>query len=326
MTPPSVRRRRRAFFAWVSTCVALVVVSGCLPADAVNDVTGHPGMHTQTFTAGSSTTTVYWRTSTTTRGGLVLVHGGGWTGGQRSRFTQEAMQLADSGYVAATVDYRLADGGAAHAWPVQREDTLSAWRALRSRQATYRLDATRLAIAGESAGGHIVLSAVEAMLPTERPVAVVSWSGPTDLTAWMTDPQPTCRGAECVYYTPLAGAISGSLLRCTYVACRSRYDAASPARNVAGKLPPTLQTFFARDIVPDGQGRELDSALRLRGGTSVFRLYPGFGHGATWTAQVWQDTLTFLTPYVGAPTGPSGQPKLRRGQDVTRIPLDQLMR
>ena len=63
--------------------------------------------------------------------------------------------------------------------------------------ATYHLNTHYLAIAGESAGGHIALATTEAMLPTERPSAVVSWSGPTDLQVWMTNPQPTCIGSEC---------------------------------------------------------------------------------------------------------------------------------
>lgn len=313
-------------FALVVVAIGLVTggASACVPANAITDVKGHPGLHTQTIKTATTAFTVYWRDSSRARGGVMLVHGGGWVGGQRDRFTPEAMQLADRGYVAATIDYRLANGSAANAWPAQQQDTITAWRALRSRASTYRLSTSSLALAGESAGGHIVLAAVEGMLPNERPAALVSWSGPTNLVTWMTAPKPTCRGSECFYYKPLAGNISGKLLRCNYAACPARYSAASPARNVSSKLPPTLQTFFVRDIVPDGQGREMDTALHRAGGVSVLKTYPGFGHGGTWTQQVWDDTLVFLRPYIGPATGRSGQPSLRQQPQVQRVPLADL--
>src|SRR3954452_8808742 len=274
---------------WYAVCLAVLLTIGAAACDSVSSITtvaGHPGMHTQTVTSGSATYTVYWRdTTSTTRGGLLLVHGGGWTGGDRSRFTPQAEALADAGFVAATVDYRLADGTAANAWPVQMQDVLSGWRALRNNASTYQLNISRLALAGESSGGHLVLAAAEAMLPTERPSALVSWSGPTDLVAWMTNPQPTCRGNECYYFNGLGPLIQNDLLRCSYSACPSRYAAASPARNVVSALPPVLQTFYTRDIVPVAQGRAMDAALRAHGGRSTLLTYPDFGHGVTWTPQ-----------------------------------------
>jgi acetyl esterase/lipase len=320
-----VSRIKRLVLATATVALAAVGLGACSPDGPITDVPGHSGMHYQTVRAGSSTFTVYWRDAGSPRGGLMLVHGGGWVSGQRARFTQEAMQLADRGYVAATVDYRLASGSPSDAWPAQEQDTLAAWRALRSRAATYRLRTSSLAIAGESAGGHIVLASVEAMLPGERPAAVVSWSGPTDLVAWMTNPQPTCSGKECVYYTPLAGNISTKLLRCRYSACPSRYVAASPDRNVSSRMPPTLQTFFVRDVVPDSQGRRMNDALLNKGGISVLKMYPGFGHGGTWTPQVWNDSIAFLQQYMGLVPSRSGQPSVRQ-QPVQRVPLTELTR
>lgn len=319
---------RRILSRAAVVAVAFVGLSACAPADAISQVAGQIGMSTQTVTAGSATYTVYWKgTASVTRGGVMLVHGGGWTGGDRRRFTEEAKKLANQGYVAATIDYRLATS-APSAWPAQTQDALSAWRELRKRAATYKLDVSKLAIAGESAGGHIALAAVEAMVPTERPSAVVSWSGPTDLVRMFTNPQPTCSGSECYYYSSLNGTIQDRLIRCRYaiVTCRPKYVAASPALNVSSKLPPTLQTFFTREVVPDDQGRVMDAALRARAGSSTFKLYPGFGHGGTWTPQVWNDSVTFLKQYMGATDLVTSQQRTAPMQQaVTRVPLKQLL-
>ena len=322
-----MRRTPRGALVCVVMAVALAGLDACVPADAITTVAGYPGMHTQTITSGTSTYSMYWRdTTSTTRGGVMLVHGGAWTGGDRGRFTSEAQHLADSGYVAATIDYRLADGTALNSWPAQQQSALAAWRVLRDHAAIYHLDTGRLAIGGESAGGHIVLATVEAMLPTERPSAVVSWSGPTDLGELMTNPQPTCSGGgECYYYNLLLTLVQTRLLRCSYAACAGRYSAASPARHLTTMLPPTMQTFFARDIVPGGQGSEMDAALRGRGGVSVLNVYPGFGHGATWTPQVWADSVDFLSQYMGTTGIRSTHPGTDLRQGVTRVPLSELV-
>ncbi len=300
--------------------ITAVGLGACASAPPISSVPGHPGMHTQTVTSGDSVYSVYWRdTPSATRGGVMLVHGGGWTGGDRDRFTEPAIQLADEGYVAATVDYRLATA-TSNAWPAQQQDVLSAWRALRNNASTYHLNVRYLALAGESAGGHIALAAAEAMLPTERPAALVSWSGPTDLVAWMTHPQPACLGSECYYYNQLTAIIPEYLLHCSYAACPTRYRAASPALNVSSALPPTLQTFFARDIVPLSQGQIMNAALLSRGTSAQLTVYPDFGHGATWTPQVWNESLAFLRHYMAPPSMAPSQ----RTQPLPEVPVRRL--
>jgi len=316
-----VSRPHRLLLVIVALAVTGVGLSACATTPPITIISGHPGMHSQTITAGSSTYTVYWRdTASTTRGGVMLVHGGGWTGGDRTRFTDPAIQLADAGYVAATIDYRLATTKT-NPWPTQQQDALSAWRALRRNAATYHLNTHYLAIAGESAGGHIALATTEAMLPTERPSAVVSWSGPTDLQVWMTNPQPTCIGNECYYYNLTTSDIANDLIRCSYPACPTSYRAASPALHVFGLMPPTLETFFVRDIVPPAQGSRMNSALQAAGTSSTLRMYPDFGHGATWTPQVWHDSVTYLLPYMGPLAAAPIVTQQLNNTPVRRLPL-----
>jgi len=99
--------------------------------------------------------------------GLVFVHGGGWGAGNRfdNGFDSEIVTAADKGYVAASVDYRLAskdaDGRTAFPWPAQIQDVKCAVRWLKSRAGELRLDPERITVMGISAGGHLAAMAVE---------------------------------------------------------------------------------------------------------------------------------------------------------------------
>lgn len=86
------------------------------------------------------------------RPGLVFVHGGGWSAGERQGFRWHAEQAARLGYVAVTIDYRLCGQAV---WPAQLDDCQRAVRWLRSRAAEFSLDPERLGSFGSSAGGHL---------------------------------------------------------------------------------------------------------------------------------------------------------------------------
>src|SRR5579859_2872740 len=50
---------------------------------------------------------------------LVMLHGGAWRSGGRKDWFEGCRRAAASGVVGIAVDYRLADGTAAHSWPAQ---------------------------------------------------------------------------------------------------------------------------------------------------------------------------------------------------------------
>jgi len=99
------------------------------------------------------------------RPGLVWVHGGGFAGGDRtSAVIPFARAFAKSGYVVASIDYRLTATspcvGASHlsdecrrAVDAAVEDAQAAVRWLKRNASAYGVDGDRIAIAGESAGG-----------------------------------------------------------------------------------------------------------------------------------------------------------------------------
>lgn len=85
--------------------------------------------------------------------GVLLVHGGGWTSGNRQSFRPLAKWFANQGYVAVTSSYRLA--GTAR-FPAAVEDCKTAIRWMRKNAARLRLDPARIGGVGGSAGGHLI--------------------------------------------------------------------------------------------------------------------------------------------------------------------------
>ncbi len=83
---------------------------------------------------------------------IVVVHGGGWLKGDKSKFRALAIALASKGYVTAAIEYRL--GGEAK-FPAAIHDCNAAVRFLRAHADKYDLNPKQIGVVGGSAGGHL---------------------------------------------------------------------------------------------------------------------------------------------------------------------------
>jgi acetyl esterase/lipase len=97
----------------------------------------------------------------TARPAIVWIHGGGFSGGERTsgELVDQANHFAKLGYVNVSIDYRLSAKGCVPfgaeclaTIAMAREDAQAAVRFLRRYAATYKVDPTRIAVAGTSAG------------------------------------------------------------------------------------------------------------------------------------------------------------------------------
>jgi acetyl esterase/lipase len=108
----------------------------------------------------------------------ILVHGGGWTGGDKAGDIAPWLEpLAAAGFTVFSIDYRLAPK---HRWPACRDDVLAAIRWAKTRAADYKGDASRIALIGYSAGGHLACFAATEPAPDVRVQAVVGLAALTD--------------------------------------------------------------------------------------------------------------------------------------------------
>lgn len=115
---------------------------------------------------------------------VILVHGGGWNGGDKSGGPRKGYMvpmheaLEKAGFAWFSINYRLAPK---HQYPANIEDVETAIRWVKANAAQHRLDLRRIVLSGESAGGHLIqLAAVRATAAT-RVAAVVSFYGRGEL-------------------------------------------------------------------------------------------------------------------------------------------------
>ena len=147
--------------------------------------------------AGETLDLCYPSNASTLRPGAILIHGGGWTGGDKKTNDTFCSSLASQGFVAAAINYRLTPK---YVWPAQLVDAQLVVRWLRAQASLIHLNPQKLCAFGDSAGAHLALflgtlPAIHAgdeagLFANESPAVscVVDEFGPTDLTQMLSTP------------------------------------------------------------------------------------------------------------------------------------------
>ena len=101
---------------------------------------------------------------------LVYYHGGGWVIGDLDSHDTLCRELANgSGCAVVAVDYRMAPE---HRFPAAVDDALAATRWVRANASSLQLDAGRMAVGGDSAGGNLAaVVAIAARDAGDLPIA-----------------------------------------------------------------------------------------------------------------------------------------------------------
>jgi acetyl esterase/lipase len=209
---------------------------------------------------------------------VVLIHGGAWIGGDREYHRNDILRLAGQGYVAATIDYRLA-GNPKNAFPAPLEDVRCAVRYLRKHADAFGVDPSRVAALGDSAGGHLA-----AML-------AVAGDVPGDGTCAITDQRDDLQAAV-IDYAPLDlrtfRRYPESIQLATKYLLGGKDPAthpdetafASPAFHVDGNDPPMLLLHGTKDlVVPFQESRDFDQVLATAHVPHLYVELPAIPHG-----------------------------------------------
>ena len=185
---------------------------------------------------------------------VIMIHGGGWTEGDKRDLPDLNEYLASRGYVVASVAYRLAPRWT---FPAAQDDVAAAIQYVKDLEHTHSLDPNRIALVGRSAGGQIaLLSAYTTEDPSIR--GVVSFYGPFALRWGYVNPaRPGVVDSSGLLETYLGGPPS------THGA---QFDAAEPARFVTSSTPPTLFIQGLRDEHVSPFHAEFVSARLLEAG------------------------------------------------------------
>ena len=208
---------------------------------------------------------------------VIAVHGGSWHGGDKSNWAVAAPALAEAGMVVFAINYRLAPPGgkARYRDPLEDIDRAIDW--VRRKGGAFGADASRIALLGSSAGGHLALLSARRQGRAIRGVG--AWSPPTNLIS--------------LTRTGLRRPIR-RFLGCSYFACSRRYRRMSPVMRVAARQAPTFLAVSSQELIPRRQVRTLRDRLRAVGVDVVHREIRGTAHGQGLRRVVLDDTITFL--------------------------------
>jgi acetyl esterase/lipase len=210
---------------------------------------------------------------------IIAIHGGAWAAGNRADLNVFIREMAKSGYVAATISYRLI---AADVFPAQSIDSAAAVRFLRAHAAEYGIDPDRVGAVGFSAGAHLAMllgtgsdadglwPAAAAGEPSAKVNAVVSFFGPTKLDA--ADIPERSR--------PLVERLVGLEPEREGKTLGQRLLAASPVTYVTSDDPAMLLIQGTKDpLVPHTQATLMGDAMTQAGVKGRVELILGAGHG-----------------------------------------------
>jgi acetyl esterase/lipase len=181
---------------------------------------------------------------------IVVIHGGGWDGGDRRQLAAANHRLAAQGYAVAAISYRLAPR---HPWPAAAEDVVAAVAFLRSRAAELGIDPDRVVLFGRSAGGQ--LATAVGYRPGQPFIrGVVAYYAPHDLHfAWRNTPE----GGILDFFALMRRYLGGSPDEVPRA-----YDEASAYHAVTPQVPPTLLVHGGKDsLVWFRQSERLDARL-----------------------------------------------------------------
>ena len=196
----------------------------------------------------------------------ILVHGGGFTKGDKQSFIKPLFEpLAKAGFVWFTINYRLAPQ---HQWPACADDVATAIKWVKAHAADYKADPKRIALIGESAGGHLVSWAGVTGEGDTRVAAVVPFYAPHDLVV-----QVKLRNA----LGGLAGLIGSEEMN---DATMKKLADMSPMNRIKPGLPPFLQIHGDKDDkVPHLQSVEFEKKMKAAGNSCETITIPGGIHG-----------------------------------------------
>ena len=202
------------------------------------------------------------------RCGVLLVHGGSFTHGDRTQLRGYGILLGRIGYTCLACEYRLAP---ASKWPAQIDDVNTALRYLHAQAPALGLDPSKIAVSGNSAGGQLSLMAAAQQ---EAPVAAsIAFYPPTDFLG----PGARALGAPDAMQYLVGDDVS-----------EAKMESISPANFVRADFPPTMLVTGNNDVVVDWRDSQLmyqrlvDAGARaelhvFEGAPHAFDALPNFG-------------------------------------------------
>ncbi len=229
---------------------------------------------------------------------VLFVPGGAFISSNKNKYLQPKLELAEAGYVVASIEYRLAP---TVLFPEPLMDVKSAIRFLRANAQRFGIDPNRIAIMGNSAGGYLAAFAGvtnnmkeydegDYLDKSSAVSAVIDIYGPSDLTKIGVGYSKEEENLHYLASAPEAIWVNGLAVNNKTAAGilvhEERAKKANPLNFITKNTPPFLVMVGDKDIrVSPNQSELLHDALIEKGVDSTFYIIKGAGHGGTQWAQ-----------------------------------------
>ena len=231
------------------------------------------------------------RTATNTKV-LVLIHGGSWSGGDKSDFNLTVIdtlkkRLPD--YAIFNVNYRLAALPATNTFPTQENDIKSAVEFVYNNRASF-LIGDKFVTMGFSAGGHLALLHAYKYTSPVKVKAVVDFFGPTNMAGMYND----------YAGTPAQFGIFALMGNTTPASNPVLYTESSPfTYATSSNACPTIILHGGTDVtVYPTQSTTLRDKLTTAGVINQYVFYPTGGHG-NWDVATYTDAFNKIQAFLG---------------------------
>ena len=226
---------------------------------------------------------------------IVVIHGGGWRNGDKTKFARFAAHFAENGYAAACIGYRLLPEVT---FPCPVQDCKAAVRWVRANAKKYGMNPERIGAFGGSAGAHLT-----AMLATSHKAgALEGEGGNAKVSSRIHAAVGLATPADMSRYAARTGA-SEDLAKLI-----------SPIAHVDGDSAPILLMHSDSDgTVPHEMSVKLQAKYKAAGVAVELITVPKAGH-AFWNQPQQFDatmkaSLAFLDKILKAPPAGSASPK-----------------
>lgn len=231
--------------------------------------------------------------------GLVLmIHGGAWIGGDKADYAGEVERVLGMGYAVASVNYRYISDDVDLIDVT--DDIQLAVAKIKELSEKRGVEINKMVLTGVSAGGHLAMLYAYSRddVSAIKPVAVLNYCGPTDLSddAYYFD-----NGLGDGEYVAqvLSWACGYKHTFATREEAREALWNVSPLKYVDENTVPTVINHGVKDnIVPFSNAVSLRDKFDTLGVTYVFNAYPNSGHGLNEDAENTDKSYELYSEYL----------------------------
>lgn len=217
---------------------------------------------------------------------IILIHGGGWSTGNKGDLNFMAMRLKSKNFVVANINYRLSSTQNADNYKMQLDDIASVISFLKTKTTFYTYGSNTIYLAGHSAGAHLALAYSYTKNQDGNIKAVAGMSSPTNL-----------------YTLSYYNAVIADPLLIPYLGgerekIKQRYMDCSPFYQVSKTSVPTILFNGELDpVTPISQSEALIGALNKEGIANKFLRYTFAFHDWWGTPLYFDNTMDEMSAW-----------------------------